>query len=892
MEGRKLRSDAAYLKVKGIRHYYHYEVESAERSLLLAFDIASLNKNMLLQAEIEEWLGHVYMKRAEPDLAISAYEEALTIRKTATLSCGLSNFYLNYFLASAYFVNGEQEKENEKVPFLTTNWRHGSKPLNVSGSDSLVFLLIERCIEGIVTAGDPCDYKSTLLFSTLPRPSVNPEKYEDLLNKIGPSLKDEIRYSPLSITLLAQSAVWHLGYYQYLIEEYGNAVPVITRKPHNDFLKIGKIGKKGRVDQRQVEQNVARLHQRTDLQAFNNAMAALQKVVPALMPHNQTVLARVHNQSSIQMGEVSSTNRKLYLSKLEAIEAQKSEEQKLKESTAPNAAARLKEIDPNLIKDMELYADYLLRGSYSLDSAVFVWFQRILALMDDKLPVRMERNPNLKRITTIEPTHEPAFEALLLKATYQYKLARTLKDGLLTLPFTRAPFDVSFTSAKGLPLEGRELFSKQAVQTWKTYEDVYDKLLNQLDHAADRYYWAGYTHLHRLTAMDAAFMGVSYKARTPNELKELNDAFFFGERTKATVYLNDMAQGVHAQLSLLKPEEQQKTDSLLKLAHSLENRGKAGSKTAQDSLVIIQTQLEKLFPSRSLSGKDDMLRIPTLIEVQQTLDPGTAIIWWVTTSDNLYRFVLTHTELKVSVTLRKEEKNLVLIKGMRNGIVYQKEDVYRESAETLFKRLFPNIEDQIQNLIIIPDQEMNLIPFEALLTERVSKKEIGQWNLYPFLTKRYSISYDVSVSSYWHHQQKPAATSFEFFGYAPVFPDGSSTGSGTVRSLQNIFEQMDMEGNSRSFVQADQVTALPATRSEIESIANVFQQDKFQVKTFVEKSATEKSFRDQTISSSSIIHLATHGFANPHQPSQCGILMADIMPHFPSWHTVSAKGLA
>lgn len=876
-EGRKLRSNAAYLKAKSIGHYYHYEVESAEQSLLLAFDIAGRNSNLLLQAEIEEWLGHLFMKRSEPDLAIRAYQEALNIRKTALLSGGLSDFYLNYFLASAYFLNNQKEKENEKVSFITTTWRHGSKPLKVSGSDSLVFSFIQRGMEGLVTAGQQTNYKLTLLFTILPSPQVSPEKYEDLLNKIGPSLKEEVRYSPLSITLLAQASSWHLGYYQYLIEEYGNAVPVVTRKPDNDFLKIGKISKKGRTDQRQVEQNVIRLHQRKDLYAFNNSLIALQKVVPLLMPHNQTALAEVRNQSSIQLGEVSSTNRKLYLSKLEAIEAQKSEEQKLKESTAPNAAARLKEIDPNLINDMELYAGYLLRNSYTLDSTIFTWFQTTLALMDNKLAVRMERNPNVHKVNSINPIHRPAFEALLLKASYQYELSRTLKDGPLTLQFTRTPFHVSFTSEKGMLLDARELFSKQAVQTWKTYEEVYDKLLNQLGHAADRYYWAGYTHLHRLAAMDAAFTGVSYKARTPDELKELNDAFFFGERTKATVYLNDMAQGVHAQLSRLKPEDQQKTDSLLQQMHFLENRLRAGSKLALDSMALIQTQLEKLFPSRSLLGKDEMFRIPTLIEVQLTLDPNTAIIWWVTTSDNLYRFVLTQQELKVSVTLRKEEKNLVLIKGMRNGIVYQKEDVYRESAQTLYKRLFPNIEEHIQNFIIVPDQEMNLIPFEALLTERVSKKEIGQWTLYPFLAKRYSISYDVSVSSYWHRQQNAAAASFEFLGYAPVFSEGSSTEKSTLRSLQNVFEQIDQEGDSRSFVQADQVAALPATLPELESIAAVFQKENFPVKTFVEQLATEKNFRDQLISSSSVIHLATHGFANPHQPSQCGILMADIM---------------
>ena len=876
VKGRSVRTDAAYLKVRAIGQYYHYEVESAEQSLRTAFDIASGNSTTLLQAEIKEWLGHVYMKRSEPDLAIQAYQEALDIRKSSQLSDGLSDFYLNYFLASAYFLNHEQEKENEKTPFITTNWKHGSKPLKVSGSDSLVFSIIQRGMEGLVTAGNQTNYKYSLLFTTLPRPSVSPEKYEDLLNKMGPALTGEIRDSPLSITLLAQTAIWHLGYYQYLIEEYGNTVPVVTRKPENDFLKIGKVSKKGRVDQRQVEQNVTRLHQRTDLKSFNSILAALQKVVPVLIPHNQTVLAQVRNQSTIQMGDVSKTNRKLFQAKLEQIETQKNEVQKLKESTAPNARARLNEIDPNQIKDIELYTDYLLRSSYSLDSAVFAWFQSTLALMDDKLAVRMERNPNVQKVSSIDPFHEPAFEALLLKAAYQYELAQTLKDGPPTLLFTRAPFFVSFTNEKGMPLDAGELFSKQALLTWKTYEDIYDILLNQLGHAADRYYWAGYIHTHRLTAMDAAFAGVSYKARTPDELKKMNDAFFFSERTKATVYLNDMAQGVHARLSHLQPDDRQKTDSLLQHMHFLENRLRAGSKTARDSITLIEKQLEKLFPSGSLTGKDDVLKIPTLMEVQQTLDQITAIIWWVTTPDNLYRFVLTTKELKVSVTLRKEEKNLMLIKGMRNGIVYQKEDVYRESAQTLYKRIFPNIEEEIQNLILIPDQEMNLIPFEALLTERVSKKEIGQWTLYPFLTKRFSISYDVSVSSHWLRQQKPTALTFEFLGYAPVFSDHASIGNGAVRSLQNIFEQIDQEGNSRSFVQADQVAPLPATRSEIESIASVFQQARFPVKTYVEQSASEKSFRDQPISSSSIVHLATHGFANPHQPSECGILMADI----------------
>jgi len=106
-----------------------------------------------------------------------------------------------------------------------------------------------------------------------------------------------------------------------------------------------------------------------------------------------------------------------------------------------NVTERLNQIDVNLDKDTELYANYLLRNTYTLDSTVFTWYQKNLTALDDKLPLRLERNPNSKKIKSLGPLQEPAPEALLQKADCLYTLAKVRMNDALALQYVRTPFE-------------------------------------------------------------------------------------------------------------------------------------------------------------------------------------------------------------------------------------------------------------------------------------------------------------------------------------------------------------------------------------------------------------------------------------------------------------------
>jgi len=867
----QLRASSDYLKVKVIRHYYHFEILSAEQSLTLATRLAENAKNVLLQAEVGEWLCHVFMKKNEPDRAIQFYSAALDLRKASGLDGGMSDFYLNYFLASANYVFGLREKEKEDLPFVRSNWSHGSKPLKISAYDSLVFSFVKKGIEALPRAAAQKNYKSTQLFTQLVQLPVSPDQYEELLLSLSSSVTEQISTSPISLTLLAQKAVWHLSYYRFLMDEFNMKVPVVHRHPESDFLKLSTFTKKGRTRIHNVKESITRLHTRSDLNDFYKAMAALQKAMLQNQSSDQSTLSKARNQCADLISDVSKIYRDTYLSTVEIQEQERTEEKKLIEA---KNTARLNLIDKNLGRDRELYANYLLRKAFTLDSTAGVWFQKSLVVLDKNLPMQLERNP-MKSIVSLTPRHETALEALLLKAEYESKLGYAKLNESLAMNFNQYPFTLSVENSNSIMTQVREKFQRMAVKTWRRYEELYDVLLRQLPHDADRYYWAGQTRLHRLTAMEVAFSYLPTTAKTPSELMAMEDVFYFSERTKATVFLNDLSTSVQAQSVLLTVVQRQKRDSLLHWVNLLDTRARKGFKSATDSISTIQQELEKILP-RGSKSHSELFELPSLADVQRLLDPTTAIIWWVTAPENLFRFVLTSSQLKVSVKLRKEEKNLPLIKGMRNGILFQDDQTYRETAIALFKKVMPNLDDEVKSLILVPDKEMNLIPFETLLMSKVSKKEIGNWASYPYLIKRLAISYQPSVLAYWLSQKEKGSSAMEFLGYAPIFDQGT-TNEKSARSLQSILDQMDSEGKFPGFIDAGQVSALPATRNEIESIRSTFEQNKVPTKVFLSDQAVEKNLRNQHVTSATVIHMATHGFANPHEPSECGVLMADIL---------------
>ena len=78
-------------------------------------------------------------------------------------------------------------------------------------------------------------------------------------------------------------------------------------------------------------------------------------------------------------------------------------------------------------------------------------------------------------------------------------------------------------------------------------------------------------------------------------------------------------------------------------------------------------------------------------------------------------------------------KNGVIFR-LNEGIKFKMDDLYVEYASALHRQLFLPVENKIttQEILIIPDGLMALLPFEALVPELATKKIEGQYKKVPY----------------------------------------------------------------------------------------------------------------------------------------------------------------
>jgi CHAT domain-containing protein len=186
-------------------------------------------------------------------------------------------------------------------------------------------------------------------------------------------------------------------------------------------------------------------------------------------------------------------------------------------------------------------------------------------------------------------------------------------------------------------------------------------------------------------------------------------------------------------------------------------------------------------------------------------------------------------------------------------------------------------EQKATDLIIIPDGQLNRIPFETLLTEDYNEKWTG-WNNskyfseMPFLIKKYNISYFYSLNL-WVQTQKMRQTSndYDWIGFASVFDDESI--SGTTEYLRQILEK-NLNSSTRSFLNGYYITPLPGSKEEVMSIYDMFNRYNKKAIYKSNSNANESSMKSEELKKFNIIHLATHGKVDEKEPRFSFILFA------------------
>ncbi len=250
----------------------------------------------------------------------------------------------------------------------------------------------------------------------------------------------------------------------------------------------------------------------------------------------------------------------------------------------------------------------------------------------------------------------------------------------------------------------------------------------------------------------------------------------------------------------------------------------------------------------------------TIEEVQtQIIDKDKVLIEYFTGDSSIYIFAITRSNYmlkKVSI----DSSFYAHFNQFRNSLLSpkltkqtpQNFNQYTSSAYNLYNYLLAPIKELIEgkDLIIIPDDHLALLPFEALLTKRMQLKSPDYKQL-PYLLKFHTISYANSATTLLHSLQRADVSKSKraVLAFAPSFDNKliALAKPDTVRSS---------------------LGPLGWTEKEINSLASYFEVD-----TYLGKLATEKSFKENA-GQYNIIHIASHGLIDDQNPMYSKIAFA------------------
>ena len=274
--------------------------------------------------------------------------------------------------------------------------------------------------------------------------------------------------------------------------------------------------------------------------------------------------------------------------------------------------------------------------------------------------------------------------------------------------------------------------------------------------------------------------------------KHLFDAYNYAAGNKAAV-LQESIQNKKAEAANIIPKaDQEKLNQLknqlgykneqiynLLLTEKAENKFKVN--TLKDEVIELDSKLDEELKKLKKNHPDYYaLRVKqqstNISKIQGFLDNNTHLLEYFEGVKNTYLFAISKNDIKVfTIPNTKELDNSII--GLKKEIQSRqaKYQNYISNANTVFNKLvkqaLENSPQSIDHLIIIPDGDLNSLPFEALLLDKneleVNKK--FSVNNLSYLIEKYKVSYNFSSTLMINAAQKETKPTKEsFLGICPV----------------------------------------------------------------------------------------------------------------------------
>jgi len=419
-------------------------------------------------------------------------------------------------------------------------------------------------------------------------------------------------------------------------------------------------------------------------------------------------------------------------------------------SKALHSLNRAYELNKNYFKNdfhysyaanFENFGDYYVKSD-TLDSALLNYQKALINLTDNFRNEDIFQNPNPKDTSLFIYSNPVMIEVLHLKATATYQYYQ------------------QSDSIKFLNL---------AHQTYQTLIDFHNKLQKEISTENSRLFQA--TNI--LTYLEQA-LEVAYKLQEKGG-NVAEATFRLIEKNKATVLLQSMNEADALQFANL-PDSLLEEEKDLKIAIAINEQRLNEAQQEKETLTLINELENTLFENkekyrRLIKNLEEnytdyyqlkyQQNLTSLNEIQNRLDENLALLEYFVGDSNIYVLSIQKDKAK----LYKKQKptdwqnNIsIFLEALKDEYSDKNEQFVSISYnlyQTLLKEPLEDLGDNITRLQIIPDGELNQIPFEVLLTPSEENTDSPNYGNLPYLIQKYSISYVYSANLLMDNLGKP-----------------------------------------------------------------------------------------------------------------------------------------
>lgn len=276
---------------------------------------------------------------------------------------------------------------------------------------------------------------------------------------------------------------------------------------------------------------------------------------------------------------------------------------------------------------------------------------------------------------------------------------------------------------------------------------------------------------------------------------------------------------------------------------------------------LLALQKERFVSNFGQSRDVEKIRLPKLANINKRsvnsgIDANEMVLDYFTTPEYFCQFIITNEGIsyKSRPYSREIEDH---INSLYRGIKTGDNTLVATSSETLYNKLMIDLPARNAKLTVIPDGSLYLVPFEVLYDGHSS------------LIESTAITYRYASHLFANNKRDMNPGQQDIAMFAPVFDNPELAYAPVATHREEI------AGDTTSFRSGrpDVLKDIPYSEMEVAEIQRLFSNQDITRRLFFRENSSESAFKSEA-GKSTILHVATHGYADMENPGNSGLFFS------------------